>query len=210
MKDCWPELQANVRDCARCRTDLRNIPVECPPGLLYPTGMEPSEAVRVLFIGVAPPETGCHFYTDPGDNLRRGLFDILRQLGRPCRDLADFIGRGFFLVHTAKCAIRGTTKPNLLVSRLCASTHLWREIECLNPDGLCVLSKNIGFPVAAHLSSRWGWTDRLPFGEITRIIIGGKSVPTIATTWPGREVHKPVAKVHAALLFSELGLPTWH
>jgi hypothetical protein len=114
------------------------------------------------------------------------------------------------LVHTAKCAIRGTTSPNLHVSRLCASTHLWREIECLGPDGLCVLSKNIGFPVAAHLSSRWGWTGRLPFGEVVRLIIRGKSVPTIATTWPGREVHKPVAKAHAALLFSALGLATWH
>jgi hypothetical protein len=122
----------------------------------------------------------------------------------------DFVERGFFLVHTAKCTIQGTTKPNLRVSKLCASTHLCREIECLVPDGLCFLSKKIGFPVSAELLSRWRAPDRIPFGEVTSIVVGSKSVQAIATTWPGREVHKPLAKAHMHLLFSGLGLPTWH
>jgi hypothetical protein len=122
----------------------------------------------------------------------------------------DFIERGFFLIHTAKCAIQGTTKPNLRVSKLCASTHLCREIECLAPDGLCFLSKNIGFPVFVSLSPRWGAESRVPFGELTTIIVGHKSVQAIATTWPGREVHKPHAKAHLRSLFESLGLPMWH
>jgi hypothetical protein len=158
VRDCWFQLQAGeggVAGCTRCRTEISRVEVECPPGLLYPPGCEPPDAVRVLFVGVAPPKTGRHFYTDPADNLRRGLFDILRELDRPCRDVPDFLARGFFLVHTAKCAIRGTTKPNLRVSRCCGATHLRREIECLMPDGICFLSKNIAFPVSTDLLPRW-------------------------------------------------------
>jgi len=166
--------------------------------------------VRVLFVGVAPPETGRHFYTDPDDKLRRGLFDVLRQLGRPCRDVLDFIERQFFLIHTAKCAIRGTTKPNLRVSKLCASTHLCKEIECLAPDGVCFLSKNVGFPVSADLLCRWGVAHPVPFGEVVTLFVGTKPVRVISTTWPGREVHKPLAKAHVQSLFFSLGLPTWN
>jgi hypothetical protein len=209
MRDCWLNLQDGVKRCSRCKTELATIGVECPPGILYPPGIEPPDSVRVLFVGVAPPETGRHFYTDPTDNLRRGLFDVLRQLNRPCRDLADFIWRGFFLVHTAKCAIRGTTEPDLRVSKFCASTHLCKEIECLAPDSLCFLSKNVGFPLAADLSQRWDAGQRLSFGELTTIVIGRKNVQMIATTWPGRPVHKPITKVHVHALLSSLGVPTW-
>jgi len=210
MSDRWLDLQDDVARCSRCRTELSNVAVECPPGVLYPPGIEPPASIRVLFIGVAPPETGRHFYTDPSDNLCRGVLDILRQLGRPCRSVPDFIERGFFLIHTAKCAIHGTPKPNLRVSKLCASTHLCREIECLAPDGICFLSKKIGFPVAANLLPRWGAAENVPFGEVITIVVGSKTVQAIATTWPGREVHKPLAKAHVQALFSGLGVPTWH
>jgi len=163
-----------------------------------------------LFVGVAPPETGRHFYTDPNDNLRRGLFDVLQQLGRPCRDVLDFITRGFFLVHTAKCAIRNTTKPNLRVSKFCSSIHLRKEIECLAPDGLCFLSKNVGFPVSASLQSHWGSVSPVHFGEVTTIVVESKAIQMISTTWPGRKVHKPLAKTHIRSLFSGLDLPEWH
>lgn len=209
MRDCWPDLQRGVTGCSLCRIEFPDANVECPPGLLYPPGCEPRDSTRVLFVGVAPPKTGRHFYTDPTDNLRRGLFDVLRQLGRQCRDLTDFIERGFFLVHTAKCAIHGTTKPNLRVSKLCSSTHLYQEIECLAPDGLCFLSKNVGFPVSAGLLPRWGPAQPVPFGELVQVTVGKKSVHAISTTWLGREVHKPLAKAHLEVLFNSLGLPTW-
>jgi len=198
----------DVAGCARCGTALPDIGVESPPGLLYPQGIEPPDPLRVLFVGVAPPENGRHFYTDPSDNLRRGLFDLLGQLGRPCQTVGGFIGRGFFLVHTAKCAIRGTTKPNLRVSRFCASTHLRREIECLAPDGLCFLSKNIAFPVCTDLLPGWGVSGRIEFGELITVVVNDNPVQTIATAWPGRG-HEALTKVHVQSLFCGLGLPTW-
>ena len=82
-RECWAHLQADVAGCTRCRTDLPRASVECPAGLLYPQDIQPPDSVRVLFLGVAPPKTGHHFYTDESDNLRRGLFDVLRQLSEP-------------------------------------------------------------------------------------------------------------------------------
>jgi len=176
---------------------------------LYPQGVDPPEPIRVLFVGVAPPRTGRHFYTDPSDNLRRGLFDVLAELGRPCRTVGGFIERGFFLVHTAKCAIRGTTKPNLDVSKLCASVHLTKEIECLMPDGLCFLSKNVGFPVYEDLLPRFGARDAVNFGEVTTIAVNGKLVQSVATAWPGRG-NEALTKLHAQALLCQLGLPAWN
>jgi hypothetical protein len=208
VRNCWPQIQLDVAECTCCGATLPNVSVECPPGLLYPQGITPPDSVRVLFVGVAPPRSGLHFYTDASDNLRRGLFDVLGQLGRPCGTVGDFIARGFFLVHTAKCAIRGTTKPNLGVSKLCASTHLRREIECLVPDGMCFLSKNIGFPVCSDLLPLWGAPTRVEFGQVTTVIVKGKPAQAVATAWPGRG-HEALTKVHVQSLFCSLGVPTW-
>jgi hypothetical protein len=208
VRDCWARLQAEVAGCTRCGADLPSIAVAAPPGLLYPQGIDPPEAIRVLFVGVAPPRTGRHFYTDHSDNLRRGLFDVLTELRRPCQTLDGFVNRGFFLVHTAKCAIRGTTKPNLDVSKLCASVHLAKEIECLLPDGVCFLSKNVGFPVALGLLPRWGVRGTVKFGEVTTIAVKEKPVQIVTTAWPGRG-NEALTKLHLQSLFCELGLPAW-
>src|SRR5436309_834983 len=146
MRSCWAELQSAVLACRQCETRLPDVEVQCPPRLLYPDGLEPPDAVKVLFIGVAPPRTGRSFHTDPSDNLWLGLSGVLRDIRRPCASLEVFHGRGFFLVHTAKCAIRGTTSPNLEVSQLCSSIHLTKEIDCLAPDAVCWLSKNVCLP----------------------------------------------------------------
>lgn len=68
IRDCWAQIQMDVASCVRCGAALPEVGVECPPGPLYPLGIEPPDPVRVLFVGVAPPENGCHFYTDPSDN----------------------------------------------------------------------------------------------------------------------------------------------
>lgn len=209
MSDRWLDLQDRIARCSRCRTELPDVAVECPPGVLYPPGIAPPPSVRVLFVGVAPPETGRHFYTDPSDNLRRGVFDILHQLDRPCSGVRDFVDRGFFLIHIAKCAIRGTPNPNFRVSKLCASTHLCREVEHLAPDGICFLSKKVGLPVAANLLPRWGAAGNVPYGEVVQLVVRSKIVHAICTTWPGRAVHKLPAKAHVQALFSRLGVPTW-
>ncbi len=208
MRDCWTQVQADVMECNRCATNLRDVEVDCPPGLLYPQGIDPPASIRVLFVGVAPPENGRHFYTDPSDSLRRGLFDVLAYLGRPVCSVAGFVEHGFFLVHAAKCAIRDTTRPDLGVSRFCASQHLRREIECLKPDGLCFLSKNIAFPMASSLLTEWGYSGPIRFGRPMTAFITDRPIQVVATAWPGRG-HEALTKVHVESLFCELGLPTW-
>ena len=208
MKDYWAELQGEIANCARCDSQLPEACVDCPPGLIYPQGIKPPKPVRVLFVGVAPPKRGSHFYTNPSDNLRRGLFRVLEQLGRPCGDVEGFVARGFFLVHTAKCAIRGTTKPDLQVSEFCSSVHLIKEIECLAPAGLCFLSKKVGFPVYAGLSAHWGFPGLPEFGKLNTLIVNDSSVQVMATAWPGRG-HEELTRQHVESLFCHLGLPVW-
>jgi hypothetical protein len=208
VNQCWTGVQAGVAGCTRCVSELPDVDVHCPPGLLYPPGIVPPGPMRVLFVSVAPPENGRHFYTPQSDNLRRGLFTVLQDLGRPCRDVNDFIARGFFLVHTAKCAIRDTTAPDRRVSRFCASLHLRKEIECLLPDGLCFLSKKIGFPVCRDLVDEWGPTVNVAFGRPTTVVICDKPVEVVATEWPGRG-HEVITRQHVQSLFCRLGLPSW-
>ena len=145
MRRAWSQLQTMVSACTQCSTALPSIPVQCPPGVLYPAGIVPPSSVKILFVAVAPPKTGVHFYTDPHDKLSRGLFEVLTCLQRPCQTINDFLSHDYFLVHTAKCAIRGTTSPDIAVSSLCAKTHLKAEIEDLLPDAVCWLSKNISY-----------------------------------------------------------------
>ena len=166
MKRTWSQLQTIVSTCTLCSTALPSIPVECPPAVLYPAGIVPPTPVKILFVAVAPPKTGIHFYTDPYDNLKRGLFQVLTCLQHPCRTLNDFLGYGYFLVHTAKCAIQDTTSPDIAVSSLCAKTHLKAEIEDLLPDAICWLSKNISYPVCRELTGLWGHLLTVPFGKL--------------------------------------------
>ena len=205
MRTCWDELQGEVGKCTRCKPQLPDVSVNAPPGLLYPAGVRPPDPLRVLFIGVAPPENGRHFYTDPADRLGRGLFKVMTELGRSCGDISTFVASGFFLVHTAKCAIRGTTSPDLKVSKFCASLYLRREIECLEPDGLCFLSKNIGLPISRALSAQWGFTGGVEFGKPIHVALGQKLVHLVATAWPGRG-HEHLTKVHLQALFRRLGM----
>lgn len=200
MKELWSQLQAQVSACTKCRTKLSNIPVECPPGVLYPSGIVPPVSVKILFVAVAPPKTGVHFYTDRHDGLRRGLFRVLTCLRRPCQTLSDFLNYGYFLVHTAKCAIRNTTSPDIEVSKLCAKTHLKAEIEALLPDTVCWLSKNISYPVCEELASLWDHID-VPFGQVTTVAIGGKQIQFLPTMWPGRGWEKET-QAHLSLLLS--------
>jgi hypothetical protein len=156
---------------------------------------------------VAPPQKGRNFYTDPGDNLRKGLFRILKQLGRPCDgshalDFTPFLNRNFFLLHTAKCAIRGTASPSLPVAQFCSSHHLRREIETLHPEAVCWVSSNVGHPVCQSLSREWGAAGSVPFGEVASISVPGR-IYFVATNWPGRGWGKNI-EVHLTQLFKQL------
>jgi hypothetical protein len=65
------------------------------------------------------------------------MFDVLEKLDTPCKDIEEFVTRQFFLIHTAKCAIKGTSDPDLRVSGYCSSLYLLAEIEALRPRGVC-------------------------------------------------------------------------
>jgi hypothetical protein len=80
-----------------------------------------------------------------------------------------------------------------------------REIECLSPDSLCFLSKNVGFPVFQDLAERWGAKEQVKFGELTTVNVGGSPIDAIATAWPGRG-HEVLTRVHLQALFCHLGL----
>lgn len=199
----WNSLQGQVVSCTLCKKQFPKVPVDYPPGPLYPP---PPQPVKILFVGVAPPEKRRQFWIDPNDNLRRGLFAILSQLGWPCNDLNDFLHHGFFLVHTAKCARKGTVKPSLRISRFCSSLYLEREIELLLPDGVCWLSKKVGHPVAQELSrSLMGQDHSLPFGQVAPVTIKNKEILFLATVWPGMRWLAPTTQCHLAELLNALG-----
>lgn len=208
LRSRWDALQDMVSSCRRCEIDLPAISVDCPPRLLYPDGVKPPNPVRILFVGVAPPKTEHSFHTNPSDNLWLGLSSVLQELQRPCATLGAFYDRGFFLLHTAKCSIKSTTSPNLEVSLLCSSVHLGKEIDCLMPEAVCWLSKNVCFPVAQDEAARRGLSSRLPFGVPVAVPIRDKLVPFLATTWPGRGWQETTSR-HLELLFTLLKIPKW-
>src|SRR5262245_15700656 len=117
MENHWDQLQDKVLSCHLCEKQFPLIPVNYPPGQIYPTYEEIPKRIKVLFIGIAPPQKGRHFYSDSHDKLRSGLFGVLESLGYLCSTIPDFHRLGFFLIHCAKCAIKGTTKPSEQVSR---------------------------------------------------------------------------------------------
>jgi hypothetical protein len=170
-----------------CRSALPGVAVECPPGILYPPGVTPPSPLRILFIGVAPPKQARHFYTDPKDKLRLGLFRSLPNSVAPLTSIPDFLARGFFLVHTAKCPIRGTTKPNLDVSRYCSRRFLAREIASLRPAAICGLSANIAYPVLRDLSVDWKMDLPLSLGIISRGVVADRPCAILATKYPTRQ-----------------------
>lgn len=120
----WQSIQGEIPSCRKCREELPDLQVDAPPGQDYIDCISrflPSSPVRILFIGVAPPERGQHFYnTTSSDRLRRGLFNILRELSQFSEDassdeakLREFSERGFFFLHMAKCARQNITKPSI-------------------------------------------------------------------------------------------------
>jgi uracil-DNA glycosylase len=160
------------------------VPVDCPPGLLYPSDVIPPDPSRILFVGVAPPERARHFYTDPHDKLRLGLFRVLAAVGVRLTSIPDFLGQGFFLVHTAKCGIQGTHKPNLRVSEACSQRFLAREIDLLRPSAICGLSANIVHPVLRQLSDDWKLDSPLTLGRLSWAVIVGRRCAVMTTKYP--------------------------
>ena len=180
----WEGIQTEVTSCVACRSAITAVSVDCPPGLLYPSDVVPPDPIRILFIGVAPPQRGRHFYTEARDKLRLGLFRVLDALDIRLTSIPDFLGRGFFLVHTAKCGIAATHKPNLDVSTACSRRFLTREIALLHPLAICGLSANVVHPVLRELSTDWTLDAPLTLGRLTRAVVGGQTCSIMTTKYP--------------------------
>ena len=108
------------------------------------------------------------------------FFRVLTDLGWPTNSVDDFLRHGFFLTHTAKCAIKGTWKPSKPVSLFCASRYLKREIEALSPRAICWLSKGVGLPVAQSLADDWDG-QRILFGKTTILKVKETPIPIVVT-----------------------------
>lgn len=139
-----------------------------PPQLhSYP---EPRYPVRLLFVSWNPPTPFGGFwslkYPDP---LRLELCAILNRLGQVTADdadaafLAEFMARGFYLVHAVKCWTdrkypgfgRGASRAErkaLGLPRLweCVDAHLADEIRRLSPQRVCALGE-LAFLGLQHL-----------------------------------------------------------
>ncbi len=198
----WGKIQGSISLCRKCTDKFEKIPVNCPPGNLYPS---PPLNIEIVFVGVAPPRKGDQFYTAPKDGLRRGLFNVLTENGIPCHTINDFHKHRFFFSHTAKCAIRDTPYPNINVSRFCSSNHLRTEMEYLLPKGLCFLGKTVGYRVCKDIAKANGFVGELRFGEICTIILSGREVFTLSTGWPGRTGLKHL-RAHLPVLLKKLKL----
>ena len=146
----------------------------------------PPSEVRVLFIGVAPPRPGEHFYTASNDGLRRGLFSVLRECGYGCSTIDEFHANGFYLSHTAKCPIANTPIPMLEVCVFCSSKHLTGEIRALQPRAICFLSKTTGLASCISLAESLGYRKSIRSGEVFQILMEERPINVLVTGWPGR------------------------
>jgi uracil-DNA glycosylase len=195
------QLEQEMTSCTLCRKHLSGTPVQCPPGKLYPT---PSINLKVLFVGVAPPRSGDHFYSNPADKLRLGLLPLLGTLGYPCRSIKEFLDRGFFLTHTAKCAVAGNWRANPEVSSFCAPRFLRREIEILRPKVVCILSKTVGPAVAADLCRAWGNASTPAAGDVVDVELPGGRIRLLVTSQPVRGWGEKFTRGHLAAVLEKI------
>ena len=140
-----------------CRECLDRWPSRVEQALLPDEIPNPSRDINILFVGVAPPPIRAdddddpgHFYSNPCDRLRLGLFHVLDHVfesdltrrNRVSREsgTTGFLDAGFFFVHAAKVRpCRGKLAPTRKIMRFCAKQHLVEEILLLRPKSICFL-----------------------------------------------------------------------
>lgn len=143
------QLQADIASCVECVTRWKGA-VTRP--LSVGEIPDPPAEVDVLFVGVAPTaeqghSRGEHFYSDSCDNLRSGLFRLLREPGFGLSlanlGLAEgnrlFHDARCFFVHAAKVRPVAEKRPAAETIAFCATRHLAKEIETLQPRAICFL-----------------------------------------------------------------------
>lgn len=181
----WQDAQKEIAVCEECVHQWKGWVTEPLATGEIPN---PPPLVKILFVGVAPTNRtgrnkGAHFYSSAADNLRRGLFRLLKNsFDVPLKDLnveagnAAFHRQGYFFVHAGKSRPVGQSAPPPDALAYCANRHLRTEISILNPRAICFLGvtnlefvtwslyrKRIGeTPVQASLGRWIGWVALAP------------------------------------------------
>lgn len=149
------ELAKSILACTRCETlnesaarTVRPFVKPCAESDIY-INWKP-ERVKVVFIAEAPPGKSDGYFYDPRrypgykETLRTALFSLLELVGTDISaKLAEFKGRGYFLVDAIKCRCKKTNgQPPKRVTETCARRWLQQELEEIGkPDRICALGK---------------------------------------------------------------------
>jgi uracil-DNA glycosylase len=159
----WAASKQRISTCREC---LDRWPSRIEQSLRPDEIPDPRRDVSILFVGVAPPPLGReeddntgHFYSNPCDRLRLGLFHALDRVcgtdlnkqNRVSREVGTtaFLEAGFFFVHAAKVhPCGGRLAPPRTVMRFCAKQHLASEILLLSPKAVCFLGATNAAPAA--------------------------------------------------------------
>lgn len=167
--ELWAACKQRIASCREC---LDRWPSRIEATLGVDEVPDPPPSISFLFVGVAPPPIGGdeddepgHFYSDPCDRLRLGLFHVvdrvlatkLTQQNRISLEAGTtaFLNAGLFFVHAAKVRpVRGRLSPDRSTMRFCARRHLVDEIELLQPKAICVLGATKAGPAADTVFQR--------------------------------------------------------
>jgi uracil-DNA glycosylase len=211
----WNELEGEIKRCRKCSENGLSR-VRCPD-VRVPT-LEPQD-VKLLFISEAPPlNTQFYFYNEnSNDRLRNRLFSILRDMDFEISTIQDFDDAGFFLLPSVKCpsARDGCNiAPSGRVIKLCAGQHLKREIECIKPDGVCLLGRTAlqGLSCLRDMGDARVYDSvdlRCPVSELAGKVLDvkflGKNTKLIPSYWPTQR-HRKYHEIgeHIKLLMDEI------
>jgi hypothetical protein len=160
--ELWAACKRRVASCRQC---LDSWPSRLEATLGVDEVPDPPSSISFLFVGVAPPPIGSeddepgHFYSDPCDRLRLGLFHVIdcvlaTKLTRENRvgleaGTTAFLKADLFFLHAAKVRpVRGRLSPDRSTMRFCAARHLVDEIELLQPKAIRVLGATKAGPAA--------------------------------------------------------------
>ena len=197
----WNEIKEGIKRCEKCKEE-GFYEVKCPDDRIPTSG---PQNVKLLFVSEAPPlNTRYYFYNEnSNDRLRNSLFDLLRSdLGYEISIINDFIAAGFYLLPTVKCPSARTGRnaaPPGKVIKLCAEQHLKREIEYINPEGVCLLGRTAlqGFLILRNLwgmqmkdSGEVGRTLSEAAGKVLEVKILDKNTKFMISYWPTKRHRK--------------------
>ena len=212
----WNEIEGEIKQCTKC-TEKCFYEVKCPDDRIPTTK---PQNVKLLFVSEVPPlNTRYYFFNEnSNDRLRNSVLELLQgDLGYQISSLPDFIAEGFYLLPTVKCptAKEGrNSAPAKSVIKLCAESHLKREIEYIMPDGVCLLGRTAlqGFlilrdlwDVRAQNADEVGRTLSEVAGKVLEVKVLDKNIKFMISYWPTKRHRKfhEISK-HIRMLMNEI------